>query len=425
MIAGADVFEESARALLDPQVVVELAARIPVLAGRKIESIEAKVLWIKPGRHFHAGYELRCGQPLRERVFLSVFAVGAARARRVLAKLPRHRHEVGVVGCARCSTAATEAGLLLQLFPYDYRLPALRDCLRHDWARKALSRWGEPAEIRRLAYRPGMRCQILYRFADGERLFGKIAVERERGRMARQHLHVERAVRAAAPRHLRVAPLVHCDDDIGLLVVGAAGGASVDDMLLPNCDEGEILGRVAAALAELHALPSAGLDRVYEAGDEIGLLRGWCDVVGVLFPDVRVDLARGFAAIAERCPTGSGSLALAHRDFYEKQVLLSDGATTVLDLDTACRADAEIDLGNFCAHLRLRGHQSGNASWCGHLERRFLDLYPRPFAADLVAWYQRCALLRLACVYRLRAGGADLAPALLADTRENWAGAPR
>jgi len=416
---------EGSRLVLDPAAIAELAARIPALAGATIESIDAEVLWVKPGRHFNGGYELRCTGLARPRIFLSAFALGAVRARRVVAKLSHRHQRTSATACGGCASAATEEGVLLQLFPHDYRLPALRNCFRSAWARSTFPGRGEPLEIRQLAYRPGMRCQILYRFAGGEFLFAKLAVERERGRMARQHKHIERALGAASPGQLGVAPLVHHDDDVGLLVVGAVPGKNLDDILIPGCDAGGILARVSAALAELHGLPSEGLDRIYEAKAEVDLLDGWSEVIAVLFPEMRPQLMRCFSDIVARRPVLPGSDALVHRDFYEKQVVMSDSVTTLLDLDTACRGHAEIDLGNFCAHLRLRGYQSGNLSWCGELEGRFLGLYPRPFTPELVDWYRRCALLRLACVHRLRSGGAELAPALLADARADWGSARR
>ena len=100
-----------------------------------------------------------------------------------------------------------------------------------------------------------------------------------------------------------------------------------------------------------------------------------------------------------------GTRVLTHRDLHDKQ-LLWDGITLgLLDLDTAARGEAALDLGNLWAHVELR-HAQGSL---GAQERdRILDLLlgdlagALPATPERVAAYHRAARLRLAFVYAFR-----------------------
>jgi Ser/Thr protein kinase RdoA (MazF antagonist) len=104
-----------------------------------------------------------------------------------------------------------------------------------------------------------------------------------------------------------------------------------------------------------------------------------------------------------------------HRDFYDKQVLcLDDAAPAVIDLDTAARGDREIDVANFCAHLRFRALQHGREPLYAELEDAFLGAYPATLDRHRLDWYRRATLVRLACNYALRPRWRHVAPRALA-----------
>ena len=107
-----------------------------------------------------------------------------------------------------------------------------------------------------------------------------------------------------------------------------------------------------------------------------------------------------------------------HRDLHDKQ-LMWDGTTLgLLDLDTATRGEAALDLGNLWAHIELRHVQ-------GRLTRqdrdRILDLLGEVVAAApttlrRVVTHHRAARLRLAYVYAFRPQSASWLPHWVEET---------
>ncbi|MCA9063884.1 MAG: phosphotransferase, partial [Planctomycetaceae bacterium] len=108
---------------------------------------------------------------------------------------------------------------------------------------------------------------------------------------------------------------------------------------------------VARALAGLHRC-GIEVDRIHTLHDEFSILcRRLEEVVRLvprLYHDVQVILAF--------CESLVGSMksvrpVLIHRDFYFDQVLSAGRQTVILDLDLAAMGPAELDAGNYIAHL--------------------------------------------------------------------------
>ena len=57
------------------------------------------------------------------------------------------------------------------------------------------------------------------------------------------------------------------------------------------------------------------------------------------------------------------SSVVSHRDFHDKQVLVSKDQMTLLDLDLLANSDPALDAGNILAHLRLRSLQGLPVPW--------------------------------------------------------------
>lgn len=160
--------------------------------------------------------------------------------------------------------------------------------------------------------------------------------------------------------------------------------------------------RVTTSRTELR---SAG--PVHDATAEALVLHRWVRAAAaVLSEDDHERLAAAARRIAGRLETAvPGPVVPAHRDLHDKQLLWS--ATTgpaVLDLDTACCADAALDLANLRAHAAWRHYQGlwsrsqSEAVFCQVDEtagRRGIEI------ATLNA-YHDASLLRLGCVYAFR-----------------------
>src|SRR2546428_1906801 len=207
--------------------------------------------------------------------------------------------------------------------------------------------------------------------------------------------------------------------ELNLLRTDPCDGAP---LRLREGDGGEALGRVAAALAAFHALRVPGIERQFGPADDLAVVEPWVALVGAVLPEL-AGMREGSATdVREGRPRDDpGRASLVHRDFYDKQVLVAPACVGLLDLDTVCLGDPEIDVANFCAHLRLRSlqwHSSGDAA--GPLTTRFLGAYRacRP-RTDMhrVRWYLASALLRLACLYSLRPSWRAAAPRPLQGSR--------
>ena len=121
-------------------------------------------------------------------------------------------------------------------------------------------------------------------------------------------------------------------------------------------------------------------------------------------------LVRQDAPVRTTPQTGAGSRGRpvtevpSHRDLHDKQVLWDGRTPGLLDLDTAARAEAALDVGNLLAHLELRalaGSLPAEAARAaaGYLRDAVEHLPTTPERTEV---YTRSARLRLACVYAFR-----------------------
>ena len=118
-----------------------------------------------------------------------------------------------------------------------------------------------------------------------------------------------------------------------------------------------------------------------------------------LITEVRGDLLYDDAASGER------NWGPIHRDLHDKQIMWDPVAGPgLLDVDTACLGERELDLGNLRAHARWRTHQG---IWTDADAEVVLGEISRATSASgldsrRVSAYERSTLLRLVCVYAFR-----------------------
>lgn len=141
--------------------------------------------------------------------------------------------------------------------------------------------------------------------------------------------------------------------------------------------------RAAGLLAEIGAHGASSLDAV---DDQI--------------PEIRRELLDGGTASATDRNWGP-----IHRDLHDKQIMWDPTAGPgLLDVDTACRGERELDLGNLSAHARWRTHQGIWAT--SHAEAVLREIARVASAGgldnDRVRAYERASLVRLVCVYAFR-----------------------
>lgn len=417
------------RTLLDVDAMATHLGAIPVLASgaARMAALALDRIWVKPGRHVHASY---CVTLDRDGAAIDTYAVAALAASSEAARAIERRaldpsitvapHGAPASWDVRQATARLEhPPALLQLFPWDYRLPTLPHALTARAVNDELKGTGVH-EARVVGYWPGIRCQIRYECAGRlPALYGKVFTDADGPRDAARVLTMlaDRVVDAGF-----VTPRLHaCLPSLRLLLTEELPGRSLLTTL-GGAETEKGLGRVATMLAAFHGLDLPEITRHFTAVDDLAIVRSWVSLVADVFPDLAAGAAAALAVLERARPERSSTEpALVHRDFYDKQILLGPDSLAILDFDTMCLGDGEIDAGNFCAHLTLRALQEPSQDWDPEAAAQgFLDAYrtARPRTDPTrVAWYRASALLRLACVYALRPWWRSLAPLLVDASR--------
>lgn len=159
-------------------------------------------------------------------------------------------------------------------------------------------------------------------------------------------------------------------------------------------------------------------EAVHTAEDEARVLREWSQRSASL-RGAEPGFEQAVAACAEELEAQVGHrLVPNHRDLHDKQLLFcSDQGPGLLDVDTACAADAGLDLGNLRAHAQWRWRQGLWPQDYARVVEQAVDeaAAAAGVPAAVVALYERSALLRLRCVYAFRPADALSADRLARD----------
>jgi hypothetical protein len=249
-----------------------------------------------------------------------------------------------------------------------------------------------------LAYRPGRRW-VVRRDATPDRVTK--AFRRRRGAAAaRRH---ELGVLLATQAGLKAARRIDFHPRAETLDLELLPGTSF--RLGPPADEAvRAVGGHLRTLQELDAPtaldyfgPSDELEVLDHAADRVRRMRG-------VLPD---GWARRRAELV--APGADETPAVAcHRDLHDGQLLLLERGIALLDFDLLCRADGALDVGNFVAHLELRGLQrirGADPESSADNAEAFLsgfDVERAPEVRTRLRFYRSTSLLRLSLVYALR-----------------------
>ena len=139
----------------------------------------------------------------------------------------------------------------------------------------------------------------------------------------------------------------------------------------------------------------------------------WIKAAKQLYPAITCVLSEYTEELREwGNKVNSPVIASVHRDFYDKQILIDNRSVYFLDFDSVAIGDPVIDLGNFVAHLILRGVQYyDDPDFYLALIQKFIQAYTEQASDDLeerIDLYTTSSLFRLACVYLLRPDGNRL-----------------
>jgi hypothetical protein len=260
-----------------------------------------------------------------------------------------------------------ELKMLVQLFPYDRRLPALKLLVTRPsleiksllLARLGPGRWYTEAwNVEPIRYRAGLAVVLRYtlqaRNADTgrvekRRFYGKIYRD-EKGEQIYQVLQQLWGRSNNGGEHLTVASPIAYLKEHHALFQEEASGTSFQEILLqgPDREADSATRRVARALAALH-LDRISTPRHYLIKDEIATLEKTRRTLQWASPHLSKELEaivwKTVAALVEV------PLRPTHLDLKTDHVLLDQNHCTLLDLDSFALADPVLDVAHILAQI--------------------------------------------------------------------------
>ncbi len=318
-------------------------------------------------------------------------------------------------------------GLSIRSPDRDPHLPQMAICLdRKRMAKRltafgmrtdALSRnGGNPLRCQLGGYRPGRRAALRFGCGDGVgplHLCGKTFRDDRGKELLQLHLSISEQLRRLCGGRVRVPAPVGFDDELRLAMfywmpgIPAATIVSTPEVVMDAAVE---------AICTVHDLPAKDRNE-FGPDEECAIVRRWQDVLRHVAPtvaDEAAELVDAISVLAAEVQTRQP--VTVHRDFYEKQLIVSPECITVLDLDTIARGDAGVDLGNFLAHQLLRGLARGEREGgFARQARTFLEKYEARRGGvnrRNLAFYTATALFRLGSVHALRTATSRHRPVL-------------
>lgn len=390
---------------LDGAVVAELLqARLPANLADRVVIISCRPEYIryKPGTNCLVLFDLRfrdeaTGDERKVPVHVRLFADDRAtrlwnKARtRALAERARNWHSAPLAGLP---LLLPELGGIAQIYPLDLGLAALVDGASPKLVGPRLSAdWDGGAEdevivegVELVRYKPARKALLRYCIggAAPATAFAKLHSD-DRGRELRDLTLA--LCRGGIPTP---APLAYVDD-LRLLVHPAVPGEPLWT-LRGTPAFASAMEPVAAALADLHAVPEAALplSNQIEIAD---MTREAAAAIATVHPAVARRATQLADEISEGLAVVAPELTLIHGDCSPDQVLVDGGSISLIDFERAGLGHPLLDVGTFLAHLAVAGGEGIDGAAAA-----FLDAYAarRPTSMAAVHLFAAAALLGLA-----------------------------
>jgi phosphotransferase family enzyme len=317
-----------------------------------------------------------------------------------------------------------ELSMTLQVYPFDAKLPALRELaaglpgeVACELAEASLGTRdaGWTTELAR--YRPGLAATLRCSARDGDRVarfYAKVAAGAadDTGDTWLQGRDELAGFRIARPARAFEA--------LGAVVTPELAGTPLDELVARG--EGEAAAaNVARRLVGLHrgdVRPEAR----FTAAQHVAALERAAGFVAWARPDLAARAQRIVAAV-ERA-MDDGALAPAHRDLKPDHVLVDDaGRPGLIDLDSCGMADPMLDVSTLLARLHAlpmerpvaRRHVDGAMQT---IARTYLPLVPREWRARLQPLYAGALVEVAASIFRRQVPGWEPAVASLVGEAE-------
>ncbi len=298
---------------------------------------------------------------------------------------------------------APEVDMLLQVFPYDHRLPALarfmagapEDILPALLADFGPGNWRLTDWNPRLVqYRVDMRAILRLRMqatedsgsATTREFFAKIYRDPAQERASYQAQKALHDQISALGNSLTVARPIVSAEAMRTVITDSAPGVSLEKIVRRNGDAIPAVQSAARAVAEFHRLDVAAPERL--AADDASQLRDAQELLANALPDMAHAVSRTVDAVIAGLKDAPS--ALIHGDLKPEHMLLDGDRVALIDFDLMARADPIVDVAHILSYLsrsedraRTRSDQSVD------LAQAFADEY---FSQAPNAWRQRLPL---------------------------------
>ncbi len=383
--------------------------------------VQLTILRVFPTKHstFGAQYRLSLRHPKHGVVFGSIYL--SPNTKQIQRRATRLRVDPkGAFVIMGLSLPVDDGNLLLHTPDHDPHLPSLRVAASTHTMTRAL-KLDYTARCKCLSYRPGRRCTIAYfdeqvadRFVVGK-VFGNGIYETTPA----VHRRVRAALRAETSCNIEVPRPLRSLDSLRMVVFsGVKNRHSAGHEKLP-----EAAGCVLAALHRIRG----DSERRFGHEDEAHTIQRWSTLVERLrqYNPMPTMLQQWLKNKGQNLPRSRG--VFLHRDFYDAQLIATPNGWALVDLDTVCIGDRELDVANFISHHLWNGVQAKSLKSARRESATFLRSYlqhkrgspqlnPRRLQFYLVG-----SLARVSLIHSLRTG-QEVAANRLMNVATDFAG---
>jgi hypothetical protein len=304
-----------------------------------------------------------------------------------------------------------ELEMLVQVFPYDRRLPTLPLLAAGpppELEPLLLARFGpgdwrvEAWNIEPIRYREQGGAVLRYtakarNAATGERREKSFYVKIYRHEKGEQTYQALRALwsQAGAREGFTVVRPVTYLSDLRALILEEAPGTPLDEILLRDGDTTGAVRRVAQALAAFNQGDAPATTRRHLLADQVAVLERARRLLGWACPHLRLEvefIIEGVLAGLEEVP-----LRPTHRDLKPDHIFLNGERTMLIDLDSLAKADPVLDPAYLLARLAampalfpIPRERVRTAAWefaeeyFAHVPRTWHDRLPFHYAGALL-----------------------------------------
>jgi phosphotransferase family enzyme len=260
-----------------------------------------------------------------------------------------------------------DLGMLVQVFPYDRRLPTLALLIAEPFPKlesPLLARFGpgnwrtEVWNVEPVRYRAGLGAALRLTVqgqddATGRRIerrfYAKVYRDEGQGQQTHQVLReLWKQARANGEDFTVARPLAYLSG-LRTLLQEEAPGTPLEEILLRKSDPTAALRRVAQALAAFNQGDAPATTRRHLLADQVAVLERARRLLGWACPHLRVEvesIIEGILAGLEEVPLGP-----THRDLKPDHIFVDGERTIFIDLDSLAKADPVLDPAYLLARL--------------------------------------------------------------------------